>query len=96
MGALEEPGDLGEQICPAAGELAQFGHCGGLLGGGELAPLRMMPGLVVELREEDPVSLRAVVEHVFRYHKWSGDLSPDTTWLRDYVIFVLPAHRSGL
>ena len=25
-----------------------------------------------------------------------GNSASDTIWLRDYVIFILPAHRSGL
>jgi len=64
-GTLEEPGHLGEQVGPPAGELAQPGHRGALLGGGEIAPLRMMARLAEQLGDEDAVSLRALVDHVF-------------------------------
>ncbi len=64
-GAVEEPGHLGEQVGPAAGELAQRGHCGTLLGGGEIAPLRVMARLAVQLGDEEAVSLRTLIDHAF-------------------------------
>ena len=41
--AFEDPGDLGEQIGPPAGEFAEFGHRGVLLVLGQLAPSGMVP-----------------------------------------------------
>jgi hypothetical protein len=64
-GALEDPCHLGEQVGPPAGELAQPGRRGALLGGGEIAPLRMMARLAEQLGDEDTVSLRALIDHVF-------------------------------
>jgi hypothetical protein len=64
-GALEDPCHLGERVGPPAGELAQPGRRGALLGGGEIAPLRMMARLAEQLGDEDTVSLRALIDHVF-------------------------------
>jgi hypothetical protein len=66
--ALHHPADLGEQVRPASGELAQRGHRGGLLLCGELAPAGMMPGRAVNPGGEDMVSLRTLIEHGFEYH----------------------------
>ncbi len=63
--ALEDPGDLGEQVSAGTGELAELGHRGGFLGCGELASLRVMARLAVQLGDEQPVSLRALIDHVF-------------------------------
>ncbi len=63
--AFGNPGDLGEQVGPAARELAQRGYRGGLLVRGELTPLRVMLRLAVELGDENPVGLRASVDYAF-------------------------------
>lgn len=63
--AFQDPGDLGEQVGPSSGELAQRGHGGGLLSFGEFTPLRVVPGLAVQLRDEGTVSFRTVIAHVF-------------------------------
>jgi hypothetical protein len=34
----------------------------------------MMARLARQLGDEHAVSLRAVVDHVFQYHQWSGEL----------------------
>ncbi|SRR6266851_1464329 len=65
--ALEEPGHLGQQVGPAAREIAQRGHRGGLLVAGELPPPGTVAGLPRELRYQDPVSLRTIIEHAFEY-----------------------------
>jgi hypothetical protein len=65
--ALEDPGHLGEEIGPAARERLEFSHRGGLLVAGELAPLRPVPRLTRQLRDEDTVSLRTIIGHVFEY-----------------------------
>jgi len=76
-GALQDPGDLGRQVSPAARELAQRGHRGGFLVAGELSPLRAVPRLAGELRDEDPVSLRTIIDHEFEYRTRSlADVPP--------------------
>jgi hypothetical protein len=57
--ALEDPGDLGEQIGLPARELAEFGHRGVLLVLGELAPSGMVPRGPGELGDEDAVGVRS-------------------------------------
>ena len=64
-GALEDPGHLGQQVGPAARQLAQRGHRGALLGAAQLAPPRPAPRLALELGDEQPVSLRALIDHAF-------------------------------
>ena len=63
--ALEDPGDLGQQVGPAARELAELGHRGGFFIAGELPPAGPVPSLARELGDEDPVSLRAIIDHAF-------------------------------
>jgi hypothetical protein len=53
--AFEDPGDLGEQIGPPTGELAEFGHRGVLLVWGSLAPSGVVPRGSGELGDEDAV-----------------------------------------
>ena len=80
-GALEDPGHLGEEVGPPAGERGELGHRGGFLVAGELAPLRSVPRLSRQLRDEDTVSLRAIIGHAFEYHscllasRWAASAS---------------------
>ena len=62
-GALEDPGDLGQEVGAAARQLGQRGYRGGLLVASELMPPRPVPRLPRQLRDEDPVSLRASIDH---------------------------------
>jgi hypothetical protein len=55
-GALEDPGDLGQQVGPAARDGAEPGYRGGFLVLGERAPLRVMPGLAGKLSHDHLVS----------------------------------------
>jgi len=64
-GALEDPGDLGQQVGSACRELAQRGHRGAVLGGRKLAPPRVMHRRAVQFRHGDPVSLRPLIDHAF-------------------------------
>lgn len=48
-------GDLGEQVGPAAGELAKFGHRGSLLVVGEVAPPGAVPSLPGQLSHQNPI-----------------------------------------
>jgi len=66
--ALEDPDDLGQQVGATSGELAERGHRRGLLVAGERAPLRAAPGLPRQPRYQDPISLRAIIEHEFEYY----------------------------
>jgi hypothetical protein len=50
--ALEDPGHLGQQVGPAARELAQRGDRGGLFVAGEVTPPRVVPRLPRELSYE--------------------------------------------
>ena len=59
--ALEDVGDLGQQVGPTARELPQCRHRGGFLVRGELASFRVMLCLAVKLGDEDTVSLRALI-----------------------------------
>ena len=63
--ALEDPGHLGEQVSASGGKLPEFGHCGGFLVGGQVPPLRPPARLAVDLGDEEPVSLRALIDHAF-------------------------------
>jgi hypothetical protein len=56
--ALEDAGHLGEQVGPACGEVAEFGHRGGLLVLGEVALAGVVPGGSGELGDQEPVSSR--------------------------------------
>jgi hypothetical protein len=58
-GALEDSGDFGQQITAPGGKLAEFGHGGGFLGPGELAPPGVTSGGAGELRDQDPVRVRS-------------------------------------
>jgi hypothetical protein len=81
--ALEDAGHLGQEVGPAAGKVAEFGHRGGLLALGEVAPAGVVPGGSGELSDEEPVSGRrkmilahlARIERVSGYLKWAGELS---------------------
>lgn len=64
-GAFEDAGHLGQQVGPADRERLELGYRGGLLAAGEFAPLRPVPGLPRQLRNQDTVSLRARVDHTF-------------------------------
>jgi hypothetical protein len=64
-GALEYAGDLGEQVGAAAREVAQRGHRGVLLVGGEVAPPGVVLRLAGQLGYEDTVGLRTIVDHAF-------------------------------
>jgi hypothetical protein len=64
-GALEDPGYLGEQAAPAVRELAQCGHRSAFLVAGERPPLRPVPSLPRQLSYQNPVSLRAIIDHDF-------------------------------
>ena len=59
------PAYPGPQVSPAAGELAQRSHRGGLFIRGQLAPLRVMFRLGRDLGDENPVSLRTLTDHAF-------------------------------
>jgi len=74
--ALEDPGDLGEQIGPPARELAEFGHRGVLLVPGQLAPSGMVPGSPGELGDEDTVAVRSgtmILIHLDRIERIYGN-----------------------
>ena len=53
------PGYLGQQVAAPVRELAELAHRCGFLVAGQLAPLGVMPGGAGELRDEDPVTIRA-------------------------------------
>ena len=65
MRTLEEPGDLGQQVGAAARELSQRSHRGGFLVFGQLTPLSAMARLPRQLGDEEPVSLRPLIDHAF-------------------------------
>ena len=56
---LEDPGDLGQQVTPAAGQRAEFVHRGGVFVFGERAPPGAVPGLAGDLGDQDPVGSRS-------------------------------------
>jgi hypothetical protein len=63
--SLEDARDMGQEIGPACGELAQLPRRGAVLILGQLTPASVMPGGAVKLRDLDPVSLRAIIDHAF-------------------------------
>jgi hypothetical protein len=74
--ALEDAAHLGQQVGPASGKFAEFGHRGGLLVLGEVAPSGMVPGGSGELGDEEPVSSRCttILVHLARIERASGYL----------------------
>lgn len=60
-----EARDFGEQVGPAAREGLELGHRGGFLVGRKVTPPGAMPRLPRQLRDEDTVSLRTIIEHAF-------------------------------
>ena len=70
-GTLEQAGHFSQQVSPAARQVAQRGGCGAFLVLSELAPPGPEPGLAGQLRDEDPVSLRALLDHAFEYRTGS-------------------------
>jgi hypothetical protein len=64
-GALQDARHIGQQVTSAARKLAQRRHRAGFLVLGELPPLRLVLRLTVKLRDEDPVGLRALIDHTF-------------------------------
>jgi hypothetical protein len=75
-GALEDSGHLGQQVGPACGKFAEFGHRGGLLVPGEVAPSGVVPGGSGELGDQEPVSSRheTILVHLARIERTSGYL----------------------
>jgi hypothetical protein len=75
-GALEDSGHLGQQVGPAYGKFAEFGHRGGLLVLGEVAPSGVVPGGSGELGDQEPVSSRheTILVHLARIERTSGYL----------------------
>jgi hypothetical protein len=63
----DDPGDLGEQVSPAACERAELGHRGSLVVAAKFAPPGTMPRLPRQFRYQDPVSLRTIIDHTFEY-----------------------------
>jgi hypothetical protein len=63
--ALEDPGNLGQQVTPPARQRAELGHRGGFLAAAELTPPGPVPGLPRQLRDQDPVSLGPHIAHTF-------------------------------
>ena len=63
--ALHDPAYLGPQVSPAAGELAQCSHRGGLFIRGQLAPRRVMFRLARDRGDENPAGLRMLTDHAF-------------------------------
>jgi hypothetical protein len=53
--AFHSPGDLGEQISAAAGQLAQFGDRGRMLGFGQVTPLSVARRRALKPGDEYPV-----------------------------------------
>ena len=68
MKALQDPGDLGQQVRPPGRQLAQPGHRGRMPGPGKLPPPRVMPRLTHKLSDEDTVGLRTIIDHRFYCH----------------------------
>ncbi len=66
--AFEDPRDFGEQVGPAVGERAEFGHRGGLLVLGQLAPPGVMPCRAGELCDEETIGIGTgtIVVHLAR------------------------------
>jgi hypothetical protein len=74
--AFEDAGHLGQQVGPACSEFAEFGHRGGLLVRGEVAPAGVVPGGSGELGDQEPVSSRraTILVHITRFERVSGYL----------------------
>ncbi len=68
---LEDPRDFGEQVGPAAGERAEFGHRGSLLVLGQVAPPGVMPCRAGELGDEETIGIGAgtTVVHLARIER---------------------------
>lgn len=63
--ALQNARHIGQQVTAPARELAQRRHRGGEFCLAQLAPPGMVLRLTVKLRDEDPVGLRALLDHTF-------------------------------
>jgi hypothetical protein len=63
--ALKDAGDLGQQVGPAARELAELSHRGGFLVAAQFPPPRPAPRLAPDLGDEEAVSQRAFIDHAF-------------------------------
>ena len=63
--ALQDPGNVGQEVGSASGQLTELGHRGGVLSLGQLSPPGVMPCGAVQLGNQDPVSLRTIIEHAF-------------------------------
>jgi hypothetical protein len=74
--AFEDAGHLGQQVGPASGKVAEFGHCGGLLALGEVTPAGVVPGGPGELGDQEPVPSwrRTILVHLARIERASGYL----------------------
>jgi len=72
--ALEDAGHLGQQVGPACGKVAEFGHRGALLVPGEVAPSGVVPGGSGELGDQEPVPSRyeMILVHLARIERASG------------------------
>ncbi len=57
--------NLGQQVRPPGRELAQLGHRDRVLGPGELPPPRVTLCRTRELGDQDTISLRTPIDHVF-------------------------------
>lgn len=58
-------GHLGQQVGTPARHLAELGHSGSFLLGGQRVPLRVPARGAAELRDEDPVRVTTTFAHVF-------------------------------
>lgn len=69
--AFEDPRDFGEQVSPAAGERAEFGHRGSLLVPGQLTPPSVMPRRAGELGHEETIGIGTgtIVAHLARIER---------------------------
>ena len=63
--AFEDPGHFGQEVSPAARERPELGHRGGFLVAAQVPPLRPAARLAVKLGDEQPVRLRALIDHAF-------------------------------
>ena len=61
-----------QQVGPAVSELAHLPHRGLVLVLGYLPAPRVALRLAVKLGDEDPVSLRSLIEHAFEYFRISA------------------------
>ena len=69
--ADREPGDLGQQVTPISRHLAQFRRARVCLRIVQRTPPGETPGRAREPCDENPVSLRTVIDHAFEYHRCS-------------------------